>query len=102
MIEKLFSLLQEIDNEKDEDKKLELVEKYSQELTDFISQKGKETSKEIIGKLMEQHEAVMKNVENMFSSLKDEMKNFKKKSKAIKSYVDTLPKRISIIRENKG
>lgn len=103
MLENLFKLLNEAQNEGDIDKKLSIFEEYSECLKNFLHdpENSRKYPKSELNELNLLHAKVLKEVESIFSSFKDDIKNFQKKNKGIKAYIG-MPKKITACDSKKG
>lgn len=103
MLEDLFKLLADAKKESDVDKKISLFEEYSDKLKTFLKQPKiqEKYSKKDLETLNTMHDEVLKETERIFSSFKDDIKDFQKKNKGIKAYMN-MPKNVAITNYKKG
>ena len=73
----------------------------NQWLQSQVSLEGKEVGKEI-QELVKEHALVLERVAQLKKEATTEMLDFRKKSKAILSYIDQFPRRAGMLRNKKG
>lgn len=56
----------------------------------------------LLEQLAQEHEVIMKRVAGLKAETSGEMMDFQKRSRAIISYIDRFPKKISVLRSRKG
>ncbi len=104
MIKNLVSQLKKASEEKSLDKKMSIMENYQEKLQELLlsSEKLKNLDKKEIKVLFDSHNKIVEELNKLFLSYKEDLKEFQKKSKGIKAYMGVRPKRISIVSTKKG
>lgn len=96
--------------QQEEDERLVALELYVTQLAAWYDGQGCELtsanvssqSADLLRELGDRHTQVLKLVEQLRNDTSSKLKVFRQRTRGILSYLDTLPKRISVLRSKKG